>query len=75
LGVGIGDLKAFSAERFNKIDCRAAHQIKTDRIDDQFCLTRFGDDIIGFDRIGQTETVLKSTTVQIVVEFGLTAAN
>ena len=60
--IGIGDLETFPAERFNKIDCRATHQIKTDRIDNQFRLTRFGDDIIGLDRIGQTKTLLETRT-------------
>ena len=54
-GSGIIHPERSAAQRFDKIDHTAAHQIKADCIDDQANAVGFGNAVIRFHPVGQAE--------------------
>jgi hypothetical protein len=65
-GIGILDLERRAAEILDIIDLSAAYEIKADRIDDQGHTVALDGQIVGFDRIGQTETILEARTAATI---------
>ena len=66
LRLWIGHLKAFTAQRFDKIDRRPAYQIKTDRIDHKPRTVALGNHIVSIDALGQAEAILKARTAAAI---------
>ena len=60
LRLRVGNLKRFTAERFDKVNRRTANKIKANRVNHQTCAIALGANIVILHAIGQSETILKA---------------